>query len=462
MYRHLFISLCLLLFLSGCYSNKKKEKSTDFVPKDLPQLKEDGEITAVTLNTSTSYFQYRMEEMGYEYDLISDFAKAHNLKLVINVAENSTRLIEMLQAGEADVVAYPIQISNELKKEVLFCGQETQSMQVLVQRANRGDTIITDVTELIGKEVYVKSETRYAQRLKNLNEELGGGILIKDIGKDTVTTEDLIEMVSKGDIPYTVSDDQTARLNKTYFWNINVSLPISFLQRSSWVVRKNSPQLANAINEWASGQTGQQTYKSVIKRYFELSKQPFESTMPEIKDGSISPYDNLFRKYAAVLGWDWQLLAAIAYQESRFDPNVISWAGAEGLMGIMPNTARALGVSPHELKDPEIGIKTGVECLKRFRQGFSEVEDQMEEIKLTLASYNAGIGHVYDAQHLAEKEGKSPNIWDNNVADGIRMKSEPEYYNDPVCKYGYLRGNETLNYVNDVMLRYEYYKKKTK
>jgi len=451
-----------LLFLSACYSNKKKEQPVGVVIKDLPQLQQEGEITAVTLNTSTSYFQYRMNDMGYEYDLISDFAKAHNLKLNIKVAENSNRLIEMLLAGEADVVAYPMQISNESKKEVLFCGQETQSTQVLVQRANRGDTILTDVTELINKEVYVKSETRYAQRLKNLNEELGGGIRIMDIAKDTITTEDLIEMVSMGEIPYTVSDDKTARLNKTYFWNIDVNLPISFLQRSSWAVRKNSPLLAIAINEWASGQTGQQTYKSVIKRYFELSKQPFESTMPEIRNGQISPYDDLFKKYATLLGWDWQLLAAIAYQESRFDPNVVSWAGAEGLMGIMPNTARALGVSPHELKDPDIGVRTGVECLRRFGQGFSEIENQTERIKLTLASYNAGIGHVYDAQHLAEKYGKDSNIWDNNVADGIRMKSEPEYYNDPVCKYGYLRGNETLNYVNDVMLRYEYYKKQTK
>ena len=129
---------------------------------------------------------------------------------------------------------------------------------------------------------------------------------------------------------------------------------------------------------------------------------------------------------------------------------------------VMPNTAKALGVTPHELKDPDIGIRTGVDCLRKFRQGFSEITDPQEKIKFTLASYNAGIGHVYDAQRLAEKYGKNPNVWEDNVAEYIRLKSDPEYYNDPVCKHGYLRGSETFNYVREVMERYNYYKSKTK
>ncbi|WP_277465099.1 transporter substrate-binding domain-containing protein [Parabacteroides sp. PF5-6] len=449
-----------MITLSACQSREKKKEAVP-LSKDLPQLIEEGEITAVTLYSSTTYFQYKMDEMGYEYDLIKDFARSQGLKLKIKVAENSSRLIEMLQAGEADVVAYPIQVTNTLKETVLFCGRETQSTQVLVQRTNRGDTILKDVTELIGKEVHVQANTRYARRLENLNKELGGGIHIQYIAKDTVATEDLIEMVSTGEIPYTISDDKTARLNKTYFWNINVDLPVSFMQRSSWAVNKHSPLLAAAIDEWASGQSGKQNYRAIVKRYFELSKQPLESTMPEVKDGHISPYDDLFKKYASLLGWDWQLLASIAYQESHFNPQVVSWAGAEGLMGIMPNTARALGVSPHELKDPEVGIRSGVEVLRRFRQGFSKVEDPTEKIKLTLASYNAGIGHIYDAQRLAEKYELDPNVWDKNISECIRWKSDPAYYNDPVCKHGYLRGRETLNYVYEVMNRYNYYKEKT-
>lgn len=461
MYRKIFFLLLSVLLLYSCNSNKQEQEKDDSIPMDLPQLKAKGEITAVTLYSSTSYFQYKMQPMGYEYDLIKDFAASQGLTLNVKVAENAARLVEMLEAGEADVVAYPIQINNRMKEQVLYCGREELDSQVLIQRSNKGDTILTDVTELIGKEVYVKPNTKYYERLKNLDVELGGGIYIKDIEKDTVTTEDLIGMVSQGEIPYTISDENTARLNKTYYWNINIDLKISFLQRSSWIVRKSSPELAKAINAWVSNNAGNHVYKAVTKRYFELSKRPFSTEMPEVKNGHVSPYDELFRKHAKNIGWDWQLLASIAYQESRFNPDVVSWAGAEGLMGIMPNTAKALGVTPHELKEPETGIRTGVDCLRRFRQGFSKITDPSEKIKFTLGAYNAGIGHVYDAQRLAEKFGKNPNIWDNNVAEYIRLKNDPEYYNDPVCKHGYLRGSETYNYVREVFDRYNYYKDKT-
>lgn len=464
MYKLILILFSLLFVLPACKrSQKDKDQNEDETyTMDLPQLKAEGEITAVTLYSSTSYFQYKMQPMGYEYDLINSFAHSQGLKLNIKVAENVTRMIEMLEAGEADVVAYPIQLNNKLKNEVIYCGREEQSCQVLIQRANKGDKIITDVPQLIGKDVYVKPDTKFYERLRNLDVELGGGIHIKDIPGDTVTTEDLIEMVSIGKIPYTISDENTALLNKTYFWNLNVSLKVSFLQRSSWIVRKSSPDLATAINEWASDKAGNHVYKAAMKRYFELSKQPLIIELPEVKNGHISIYDDLFRKHSKNIGWDWQLIASISYQESRFNPDVVSWAGAEGLMGIMPNTAKALGVTPHELKNPETGIRTGIDCLRRFRQGFNNITDPLEKIKFTLASYNAGIGHVYDAQRLAEKYGKNPNVWDDNVAEFIRLKNDPYYYNDPVCKHGYLRGTETFNYVREVVERFDYYKDKTK
>ncbi|MGM9760117.1 MAG: transglycosylase SLT domain-containing protein [Parabacteroides sp.] len=447
----------------ACGSGHTGEAEQESVqPVDLPQLAERGEITAVTLYSSISYFQYKMQPMGYEYDLIRSFARSQGLKLEIKVAENATRLVEMLEAGEADVVAYPLPINHQLKERVLYCGHEAISSQVLVQRGGKRDSLLTDVTQLIGRTVHVKAGTRYAERLKNLDAELGGGIDIKYIEKDTVTTEDLIEMVSKGEIAYTVSDDNIARLNKTYYGNIQTDLKVSFQQRSSWMVRRSSPLLAEAIDQWASDNSGRRSFKAAMKRYFELSKRPTVVELPKITDGHISPYDDLFRKHAKNIGWDWQLLASVAYQESRFNTQVVSWAGAEGLMGIMPSTARALGVSPHELNDPDIGIRIGVECLHRFRQGFSRVEDPEEKIKFTLASYNAGIGHIYDAQRLAEKYGKDPLKWDNHVAEYVRLKSDPDYYNDPVCKHGYLRGSETFDYVSEVIRRYHYYKQQIK
>lgn len=447
------LSLASLIACSG-HSHTAEEEVQ--VMADLPQLQEQGELVAVTLYSSTSYFQYKMQDMGYEYDLAKDFAKSVGLKLTMKVATNPARLIEMLNEGEADLVAYPIPIHQQLKAGTIYCGQEQVNRQVLIQREVKGGKPLTDVTQLIGKEVYVKANTRFSERLANLNEEVGGGILIHEVTADSVTTEDLIEQVSQGKIAYTISDDQTARLNKTYFWNLHIGLEISFPQRCSWVVRRSSPLLAEAIDAWASGKKGITSFKAITKRYFELSKQPLRTEIPPIRGGHISPYDAFFKKHAGLIGWDWQLLASISYQESRFNPSVVSWAGAEGLMGIMPNTAKALGVTPHELKDPDVGIRVGVDCLRRFRQGFSDVTDPEEQIKFTLAAYNAGIGHVYDAQRLTRKYGKDPNRWEH-VSEYIRLKNDPEYYNDPVCKHGYLRGSETYLYVREVMERYHYY-----
>lgn len=446
-------SLASLIACSG-HSHTAEEEVP--VMADLPQVQEQGELVAVTLYSSTSYFQYKMQDMGYEYDLAKDFAKSVGLKLTMKVATNPARLIEMLNEGEADLVAYPIPIHQQLKAGTIYCGQEQVTRQVLIQREEKGSKPLTDVTQLIGKEVYVKANTRFSERLAHLNEEVGGGILIHEVTADSVTTEDLIEQVSQGKIAYTISDDQTARLNKTYFWNLHIGLEISFPQRCSWVVRRSSPLLAEAIDAWASGKKGITSFKAITKRYFELSKQPLRTEIPPIRGGHISPYDAFFKKHAGLIGWDWQLLASISYQESRFNPSVVSWAGAEGLMGIMPNTAKALGVTPHELKDPDVGIRVGVDCLRRFRQGFSDITDPEEQIKFTLAAYNAGIGHVYDAQRLTRKYGKDPNRWEH-VSEYIRLKNDPEYYNDPVCKHGYLRGSETYLYVREVMERYHYY-----
>ena len=461
MKRLVLLSLLTLFTILSCQKKKEEAAKEEPFVRDWPEIQAKGELTVATLYSSTSYFQYKMQPMGYEYELAKDFAETNGLTLRILTAHTTEQLDSLLASGAADLIAYPTFINNESKRRLLFCGHEQQTSQVIVQRANPGDTILTDVTELIGRTVHVQRGTKYDERLQHLNEELGGGIEIAYVDEDSLSNEDLIERVSAGKIRYTVSDDNIARLNRTYYWNLDTRLKISFRQRSAWAVRRTSPLLAKAIDTWASDTKRRTSFAAITKRYFELSKTSGNPTVPEVKDGHISPYDALFRKYAPLLEWDWQLLASIAYQESKFDPHVVSWAGAEGLMGIMPSTARQLGVTPHELKDPAVGIRTGVDCLRRFRQGFSEITDPDEKIKFTLAAYNAGIGHVYDAQRLATKYGKDPTVWDDNVAEYIRLKNDPEYYNDPVCKHGYLRGQETFQYVKEIIDRYHYYLKQT-
>ena len=170
-----------------------------------------------------------------------------------------------------------------------------------------------------------------------------------------------------------------------------------------------------------------------------------------MKDGKISHYDDLFRRYAKEIGWDWRLLAPLAYTESNFNPNVVSWAGAKGLMQLMPATARAMGVPPGKEQDPEESIKAAVKYIAGMQRTFSKITDKEEQAKFILAAYNSGIGHVTDAMALAEKYGRNRYIWEHHVAHFMLLKSNKEYYQDPVCKNGYARGSDTYEFVHEIL-----------
>ena len=287
-------TVCALLFsfifLFSCQSNKKRQDTSESY--DLEQIKEKGELTVLTLYSSTSYFLYRGEEMGYEYELIKQFAESEGLKIKIIVAENIGKLVEMLKNGNGDIIAYDIPITGDLKDQLLYCGPEIITHQVLVQRIEKGHPLLRNVTELVGKKVYVEKDSKYETRINNLNDELGGGIDIHLMNKDTIITEDLIEMVANGKIDYTFADNNIARLNKTYYNNIDIRLNVSFPQRSTWAVRTDEPELAKAVDQWAKNNTKSSKYREILKRYFELSKNSSAPEVLSIKKGQISVYDH--------------------------------------------------------------------------------------------------------------------------------------------------------------------------
>ncbi len=400
--------------------------------------------------------------MGYEYELLKAFADANGLKINIKLAQNVTRLTEMLLAGEGDVVAYPVPVTNKMKQNLIYCGMESLNEQVLVQASTPRDSVLKDVTEMIGKEIWVIKNSKQHHRLINLDDELGGGIVIREIGQDTVTTEDLIGMVSSGKIRYTIANRDIAKLNRTYFKNINIGMKISYLQPSSWAVNKTSPRLAGALDRWFDENKNTANYKAITKRYFEMSKMPGDEPVHISSKNAISPYDSIFRKYAPGIGWDWRLLASISYQESRFDTTRVSWAGAAGLMGLMPRTAKAFGLEPGLRQNPERNIRAATKYIRDLQKTFSSIENKEEQINFVLAAYNAGSSHIFDAQALAKKTGRDTNIWKENVEEGLKLKQHPEYYTDSVCKNGYFRGRETINYVEHVVERWRYYQEKIK
>ena len=330
-----------------------------------------------------------------------------------------------------------------------------------MQPENKGDTLITDVTQLVGRTIYVEQGSKYESRLHNLNNELGGGINIKTIKHDSIMTEDLIEMVANGKIPLTVTDSDIAKLDHTYYDNIDIDLEISFPQKSSWAVNPSDTLLANAITAWAKTDSIQQLERQLFRQYFEKSKINRGKVLDfkHLAKGHISEYDEFFKKYAANIGWDWRLLAAQAYIESRFDPYATSWAGARGLLQMMPATARRYGLSMNDITDPELNIAAATRSIADLDQSLKKyVSNDKERINFILAAYNSGIAHIYDAIALAGKYGKNPTVWHGNVSEALLLKANPDYYNDEVCKFGYFRGKQTVAYVEEVTRIYDIFK----
>lgn len=447
-----------LLFICTLYGCQRHQKPQSPV-HDLEQIKDSGELVVLTLYGSTSYFMYRGQDMGFQYETSQQFAKSLGVKLTIKTADSVEDLIHRLLAGEGDLIAYNLPVTKRWKDSLAYCGEEVITHQVIVQRERGKGKTLKDVTELIGKEIYVKPGKHY-DRLVNLNDELGGGILIRPVTGDSVTTEDLIAQVAQGKIAYTVADNDLAQLNKTYYPNLNIGLAVSFDQRSSWAVRKECRELASAADAWYKANVTSPTYTASSKRYFEQSKRITHAPILSLREGKISPYDELFKKYAKPIGWDWRLLASLAYTESNFNPEVVSWSGAKGLMQLMPSTARAMGIPAGKEQDPEESIKAAAKYIGIIERSFSKVDNPEERQLFALAAYNAGIGHISDAMALAGKYGKDKYVWRENVEQFILLKSNEEYFNDPVCKNGYFRGSETYTFVREVTGRFNLYKEK--
>jgi len=224
-----------------------------------------------------------------------------------------------------------------------------------------------------------------------------------------------------------------------------------------WLVGKGKPELLDALTAWYQP-TMMADARLQEKQLLSQPRVQRRVFAPMLSKGVISRYDNLFKHYCKRIAWDWRLLAAQCYQESTFDPNARSWAGAQGLMQIMPQTADHLGLARTDLNKPEPNIEAAVRYLKELDREFAAIRDRQERQNMVLAAYNGGIHHVRDAMRLAERDGRNPHRW-SDVRQYILLLSSPKYYQDPLVEHGYMRGSETADYVDKIRQRYQTYRR---
>jgi membrane-bound lytic murein transglycosylase F len=464
-----YFVLIVFVFISSCESPKKETTNTvaPIVYRDLEAIKKDGKLTALTVYSGTSYFLYKGQPMGYEFDLLKRFAKYLELELEIVVVNNLDELITKLNNGEGDILAHGLAITKNRQASVTFTNYLYLTKQVLVQKKPDNwrsmhwhtleNSLIQDAIELLQDTVSIRKGSSYSERITNLSEELGGTITISPLSGE-MATDEIIKQVANGQIKYTIADNNIAKIMASYYPILDIEVPVSFSQRIAWATRKNSPDLLKATNLWLEDIKTEVDYNVIYNKYFKNKKdfrRRVKSDFYSLNKEEISPYDDLIQTHAENIDWDWRLVASLIYQESRFDPNNSSWANAKGLMQLMPETAEELGVK--DRSDPVQSIKGGTKYLNQIWKSFENITDSIQRTKFTMASYNCGLYHVKDAQKLATDRGLDALVWDDNVEDMILALSHPKNYNDPIIKYGYVRGEEPYNYVNQIFERYAHY-----
>lgn len=446
--------LVLLSLLSVVVSCQPKNSviTGDNTDKD----HEQGKLVVVTDDNSLNYYLFKGRPMGYQYELLREFSNFSGLKLELIVRKDIEEKFEMIVQGEADLLAMNLAVTSSRKTLVDFTIPHSQSRQVLVQRASSaGVEPLRNVLELAGKTIMVKRGTAFAERLHHLSQEIGDSIHYVEVDQPV---ELLVELVSRGEIEYTICDENFARVSQSYYSNLDIATPVSFTQNLAWAVPKGNETLLNSINYWFSTFKQSRRYADIYDRYYNNPQayRALKDTYFAIQRGYFTQYDRYLQKYSKLLGWDWRLLASLVYQESKFHHSARSHAGAYGIMQLMPSTADILGVD--STASIEEHIRAGVKYLAWLDTKLQPIViDENERIKFVLAAYNAGLGHVLDARSLAEKHGKNPNVWEGNVDFYLLNKTLPEYYTDPVVKHGYCRGSETYRYVAEILERFEHY-----
>jgi membrane-bound lytic murein transglycosylase F len=455
------------------------------IKRDLAEIKERGQLIVLAPYNSTTYFLYRGEPLGYEYELLQAFAKEHGVALKVIVVTDRKSLYSMLNAGDGDIAAARLIPTDEDKQNVAFTRELYRTEPALVQqelppdKANMPEAAekalqsgpteelpemelqarrITRPAQLVGETVTLPEKSAYRRTLLELEDNVSGDINVVEAGAE-IGDEALAQKVAKGEVEFTVMQANLAELKETEFGNLKVKPIVGRAHSVAWAVRKNAPELMNEMNRWIEEKKNGALFNGYYKKYFIDRRSYRERVTSEYltsATGKLCEFDPLIKKYAVELNWDWRLLASQAFQESRFKPNARSWAGATGLLQLMPRTAREYGVT--DALNPEDNVAGAVRFLKWLTGRWtSRIPDEKERLKFILASYNTGAGHVEDAQRLTEKYGGNPLKWDD-VSYWLLQKSSQQYSSDPVVKFGFCRGLEPVNYVNLILDRFDHYK----
>lgn len=449
------LSALSLLLLGGCrHSASTGGGEGEAAVVDLDSIRHRGILRAVCDYNSLNYFVHKGVPVGYQYELLRCYAEHLGVQLDL-VADNTVEGgYEKLSTGRADILASSLVSDTALLPPMLLCEPYGQSRVVVVGR--QGEVSSTDsLAALRGDTIACMASSFYSRALSAEMEASGVDYEVLEI--EHYDAEQLLSMVSEGEIKQALCLENIARANKWYYDNLAIGPALTGVVDMSWGVRTTSPELRDDISRWLADFKQSRRFKRIYRKYVIDPREHHNNSESNVSaDTYRATYEPMIRRVATDPRYDWHFLSAVVYQESHFNPQARSWAGAQGLMQLMPETAARFGAD--DPMDPESSLEAGYAFLLWLDARLYEyVPDGQERRKFVLASYNVGLGHIMDAIRLAGKFEKRADVWEGAVETALLLKANPSYYSDPCVKHGMCRGTETVAYVRNVMQRYRNY-----
>lgn len=414
---------------------------------DLPVIEKRKTLRVLTRNNAVSFYMYKGNREGFDYELIKAFAKSRKLRLEVVLAPSYADLIPMLKAGRGDVIAASLTATDERAKDVSFTRPYLLVKELFVQK--QGAPPLTSLEQLRGRTVTVRKSSSYAEKLRPL--AAVHGFKLNDAPED-LEVEDLLADVDEGVVELTVADSHFFEAEKLFRKNLEAPLALSGEAPIAFATRKDNPKLRDALDAWVKQVYRGTDYNVLKRRSFENRAALTEGReLRTSVTGSISPFDTVIKKYSQQYGFDWRLMSAQAWRESRFNAKAKSGAGAVGLFQVLPSTGKELGFT--RLTDPEQGTHAGIKYMNQLVQRLEPTIALDERVRFSLAAYNAGFARLQDARRLAKELQLDPNVWAGNVERAMGLMARPQYARR--VRTGFCRCQEPVDYVSHIENKYE-------
>jgi membrane-bound lytic murein transglycosylase F len=434
------ILIVLTLFIAAC----------DLFPQSqLDRVKDKGVLRVLTRNSATTYYQGPHGPAGLEYDLVAGFAEYLGVRLKLETPETLSQVLNKIQAGEADIAAAGLTVTDE-RKAVLNFG--TSYQRITPQLVYRVGTRPPKNLDALHGSLEVVAYSSHAERLRSLQEEHPKLYFQKT---NELNSEELLSLVWEQVIDYTVADSNQVAISRRFYPELRVAFDISPPESLAWAFPSGEDRsLIDEADGFLNRLKENGQLDRLLERYYAyVSDFDYVGTRRYMKhiDQRLPRYRAWFEQAGQETGVDWRLLAAIGYQESHWNPKAVSPTGVRGLMMLTQATMQQIGIDK-DRHDAQASIEGGARYVAKVKKRIPQRIKEPDRTWMALAAYNVGYGHLDDARVLVQNDGADPDKW-VDVKKYLPLLSQKKWYQQ--TRYGYARGREPVRYVENVRSYYD-------